>query len=136
MFYINKLYFPLFKKKKPTGQKVSRKHLPLFCTSSGQLPAWGGKHLVCWYSHELVKLLTEDVTVFFFFLVFLQNLLQQVASKDLLTNVQQLLVVTPPILSSGMFIMVVRMFSLMCSNCPTLAVQLMKQSKCYFITLF
>ncbi|XP_036174706.1 E3 ubiquitin-protein ligase TRIP12 isoform X5 [Myotis myotis] len=57
-----------------------------------------------------------------------ENLLQQVASKDLLTNVQQLLVVTPPILSSGMFIMVVRMFSLMCSNCPTLAVQLMKQS--------
>ncbi|KFO21893.1 Putative E3 ubiquitin-protein ligase TRIP12 [Fukomys damarensis] len=57
-----------------------------------------------------------------------ENLLQQVASRDLLTNVQQLLVVTPPILSSGMFIMVVRMFSLMCSNCPTLAVQLMKQN--------
>ncbi|PIO15615.1 hypothetical protein AB205_0058710, partial [Aquarana catesbeiana] len=56
------------------------------------------------------------------------NLLQQVASRDLLTNIQQLLVVTPPILSSGMFIMVVRMFSLMCSNCPTLAVQLMKQN--------
>lgn len=67
--------------------------------------------------------------------MFVKNLLQQVASKDLLTNVQQLLVVTPPILSSGMFIMVVRMFSLMCSNCPTLAVQLMKQSKCYFIIL-
>ncbi|XP_043558737.1 E3 ubiquitin-protein ligase TRIP12 isoform X1 [Chiloscyllium plagiosum] len=57
-----------------------------------------------------------------------ENLLQQVASRDLLTNIQQLLVVTPPILSSGMFIMVVRMFSLMCSNCPTLAVQLMKQN--------
>uniref|UniRef100_W5MNK9 E3 ubiquitin-protein ligase n=1 Tax=Lepisosteus oculatus TaxID=7918 RepID=W5MNK9_LEPOC len=57
-----------------------------------------------------------------------ENLLQQVASKDLLTNIQQLLVVTPPILSSGMFIMVVRMFSLMCSNCPSLAVQLMKQN--------
>ncbi|XP_026711143.1 E3 ubiquitin-protein ligase TRIP12 isoform X3 [Athene cunicularia] len=57
-----------------------------------------------------------------------ENLLQQVASKDLLTNIQQLLVVTPPVLSSGMFIMVVRMFSLMCSNCPTLAVQLMKQN--------
>ncbi|XP_033894829.2 E3 ubiquitin-protein ligase TRIP12 isoform X1 [Acipenser ruthenus] len=57
-----------------------------------------------------------------------ENLLQQVASKDLLTNIQQLLVVTPPILSSGMFIMVVRMFSLMCSNCPSLAVQLMQQN--------
>jgi hypothetical protein len=53
-----------------------------------------------------------------------------VASPDLLTNIQQLLVVTPPVLSSGMFIMVVRMFSLMCSNCPCLAVQLMKQSEC------
>lgn len=58
-----------------------------------------------------------------------QNLLQEVASRDLLTNIQQLLVVTPPVLSSGMFIMVVRMFSLMCSNCPCLAVQLMKQSE-------
>uniref|UniRef100_A0A8C5FU91 E3 ubiquitin-protein ligase n=1 Tax=Gadus morhua TaxID=8049 RepID=A0A8C5FU91_GADMO len=57
-----------------------------------------------------------------------ENLLQQVASPDLLTNIQQLLVVTPPVLSSGMFIMVVRMFSLMCSNCPCLAVQLMKQN--------
>uniref|UniRef100_A0AAY5KJU9 E3 ubiquitin-protein ligase n=1 Tax=Esox lucius TaxID=8010 RepID=A0AAY5KJU9_ESOLU len=57
-----------------------------------------------------------------------ENLLQQVASRDLLTNIQQLLVVTPPVLSSGMFIMVVRMFSLMCSNCPCLAVQLMKQN--------
>lgn len=61
-----------------------------------------------------------------------QNLLQEVASQDLLTNIQQLLVVTPPVLSSGMFIMVVRMFSLMCSNCPCLAVQLMKQSKLFF----
>ncbi|XP_023817810.1 E3 ubiquitin-protein ligase TRIP12 isoform X2 [Oryzias latipes] len=57
-----------------------------------------------------------------------ENLLQEVASRDLLTNIQQLLVVTPPVLSSGMFIMVVRMFSLMCSNCPSLAVQLMKQN--------
>ncbi|XP_069578891.1 E3 ubiquitin-protein ligase TRIP12 isoform X2 [Brachyistius frenatus] len=53
---------------------------------------------------------------------------EEVASRDLLTNIQQLLVVTPPVLSSGMFIMVVRMFSLMCSNCPCLAVQLMKQN--------
>ncbi|XP_051255484.1 E3 ubiquitin-protein ligase TRIP12 isoform X3 [Dicentrarchus labrax] len=57
-----------------------------------------------------------------------ENLLQEVASRDLLTNIQQLLVVTPPVLSSGMFIMVVRMLSLMCSNCPCLAVQLLKQN--------
>ncbi|KAI1882670.1 hypothetical protein AGOR_G00237280 [Albula goreensis] len=57
-----------------------------------------------------------------------ENLLQQVVSRDLLTNVQQVLVVTPPMLSSGMFIMVVRMLSLMSSNCPSLAVQLMRQN--------
>lgn len=28
------------------------------------------------------------------------------------------------------------MFSLMCSNCPTLAVQLMKQSKCFMLSYF
>lgn len=133
MFFINKPSFPLLLK---IGQKVSRKHLPLFCTSGGQLPARGGEHLVFGGSvMKLLHLLNRDITVSFFFPVFMKNLLQQVASKDLLTNVQQLLVVTPPILSSGMFIMVVRMFSLMCSNCPTLAVQLMKQSKCSFIIL-
>lgn len=70
-----------------------------------------------------IELPTFNITVY------AQNLLQEVASRDLLTNIQQLLVVTPPVLSSGMFIMVVRMFSLMCSNCPCLAVQLMKQSE-------
>ncbi|KAM4042651.1 E3 ubiquitin-protein ligase TRIP12-like isoform 1-T2 [Anomaloglossus baeobatrachus] len=50
-------------------------------------------------------------------------LLRQVASEYLITNLQQLLVVTSP-----EFIMVVRMFSLMCSNCPTLAVQLLRQN--------
>ncbi|XP_075952494.1 E3 ubiquitin-protein ligase TRIP12-like [Anarhichas minor] len=57
-----------------------------------------------------------------------EKLLQEVASRDLLTNILQLLVVTPPVLSSKMFIMVVCMLSFMCSNCPCLAVQLMKQN--------
>lgn len=39
-FYINKRYFPLWK----IGQKVSRKHLPLFCTPSGQLSTRGGQY--------------------------------------------------------------------------------------------
>lgn len=89
------------------------------------------------------RFVPQDLTPYFLFLYYglfgiyhpvllyfnQQNLLQEVASRDLLTNIQQLLVVTPPVLSSGMFIMVVRMFSLMCSNCPCLAVQLMKQSE-------
>ncbi|XP_038050611.1 E3 ubiquitin-protein ligase TRIP12-like isoform X2 [Patiria miniata] len=54
--------------------------------------------------------------------------LQQIASHGLLTNLQQLLVVSPPIVSTGTFIMVIRMLSLMCSSCPGIAVQLLKQN--------
>ncbi|XP_071797988.1 E3 ubiquitin-protein ligase TRIP12-like isoform X1 [Asterias amurensis] len=54
--------------------------------------------------------------------------LQQIASHGLLTNLQQLLVVSPPIISTGTFIMVIRMLSLMCSSCPQIAVQLLKQN--------
>ncbi|XP_060516709.1 E3 ubiquitin-protein ligase TRIP12 isoform X2 [Cylas formicarius] len=54
--------------------------------------------------------------------------LQEIASTVLLTNVQQLLVVTPPIISTGTFITVLRMLSVMCANCPDLALTLLKQS--------
>ncbi|XP_070537941.1 E3 ubiquitin-protein ligase TRIP12-like isoform X2 [Ptychodera flava] len=56
------------------------------------------------------------------------KLLQDIASHGVLTNLQQLLVVSPPVISTGTFIMVIRMLSLMCSNCPDLAVQLLKQN--------
>ncbi|XP_067615858.1 E3 ubiquitin-protein ligase TRIP12 isoform X2 [Eurosta solidaginis] len=52
--------------------------------------------------------------------------LQEIASKELLKNCQQLLVVTPNILNSGTFTSVVRMLSLMCGNCPDLAISLLK----------
>ncbi|XP_039958083.1 E3 ubiquitin-protein ligase TRIP12 isoform X3 [Bactrocera tryoni] len=52
--------------------------------------------------------------------------LQEIASKELLKNCQQLLVVTPTILNSGTFTSVVRMLSLMCGNCPDLAISLLK----------
>ncbi|XP_066255069.1 E3 ubiquitin-protein ligase TRIP12 isoform X1 [Euwallacea similis] len=54
--------------------------------------------------------------------------LQEIASPELLTNLQQLLVVTPPIISTGTFITVLRMLSVMCANCPDLALTLLKQS--------
>lgn len=45
---------------------------------------------------------------------------------------------SPPVLSSGTFIMVMRMLSLMCNNCPELAVQLLKNNiahtLCYLLT--
>lgn len=52
--------------------------------------------------------------------------LQEIAKKDLLKNCQQLLVVTPSILNSGTFTNVIRMLSIMCANCPDLAITLLK----------
>nr|XP_022913625.1 E3 ubiquitin-protein ligase TRIP12 isoform X2 [Onthophagus taurus] len=54
--------------------------------------------------------------------------LQEIASSELLTNLQQLLVVTPPVISTGTFITVLRMLSIMCANCPDLALTLLKQN--------
>lgn len=52
--------------------------------------------------------------------------LQEIASTELLTNLKQLLMVTPPIVSTGTFITVLRMLSVMCANCPDLALTLLK----------
>ncbi|CRK99378.1 CLUMA_CG012674, isoform A [Clunio marinus] len=52
--------------------------------------------------------------------------LQEIASMELLKNCQQLLVVTPPVLNSLTFTNVVRMLSVMCANCPDLAITLLK----------
>lgn len=54
--------------------------------------------------------------------------LQEIANKDLLNNLQQLLIVTPPVISTGTFITVLRMLSVMCANCPDLALTLLKQN--------
>lgn len=52
--------------------------------------------------------------------------LQEIASMELLKNCQQLLVVAPPVLNSVTFTNVVRMLSVMCANCPDLAITLLK----------
>lgn len=57
-----------------------------------------------------------------------KKLLKEVASHGLNSNLQQLLVITPPVISTGTFIMVIRMMALMCSRCPELAVELIKQN--------
>lgn len=61
--------------------------------------------------------------------------LQEIASTELLANLQQLLVITPPVLSSATFIMVVRMLSIMCAHCPELAVKLLKQNIAHTLCL-
>lgn len=54
--------------------------------------------------------------------------LTEIASHGLLSNIQQLLVITPPAISSGTFVTVIRMLAVMCASCPELAVQLLKQN--------
>lgn len=53
-------------------------------------------------------------------------ILLEIASMELLKNCQQLLVVAPPVLNSVTFTNVVRMLSVMCANCPDLAITLLK----------
>lgn len=56
--------------------------------------------------------------------------LAEIAGNNLLNNLQQLLVVTPPVLSNNTFVMVIRMMATLCGACPQLAVNLLKLSKC------
>ncbi|XP_056006148.1 E3 ubiquitin-protein ligase TRIP12-like isoform X3 [Ostrea edulis] len=66
-----------------------------------------------------------------------QRTLKEIAVHGLLTNIQQLLVVSPPVISTSTFVMVIRMLSIMCASCPDLAVVLLKQkiadTLCYLL---
>jgi E3 ubiquitin-protein ligase TRIP12 len=53
-------------------------------------------------------------------------ILQEIASMELLKNCQQLLVLSPPVLNSVTFTSLIRMLSVMCANCPDLAITLLK----------
>ncbi|RWS04789.1 putative E3 ubiquitin-protein ligase TRIP12-like protein [Dinothrombium tinctorium] len=61
------------------------------------------------------------------------NILSEIAGNNLLNNVQQLLLVSPPIISTGTFVMVIRMLATMCSSSPRLAVELLKLSTYAFV---
>ena len=37
--------------------------------------------------------------------------------------------VSPPIINTGTFVMVIRLLAVLCANCPSIAVKLLKQSK-------
>ncbi|XP_063696706.1 E3 ubiquitin-protein ligase TRIP12, partial [Culicoides brevitarsis] len=70
---------------------------------------------ICTAFHRLVDSFQHD-----------SSILQLIVSKELLKNCQQLLVVVPPVLNSATFTNVVRMLSLICTNCPDLALTLLK----------
>lgn len=63
-------------------------------------------------------------------------ILKQITENNLLNNIQQLLLVSPPIISSSTFVMNIRMLATMCASCPPLAVQLLKLSKFLVTFLF
>ncbi|CAG9576011.1 unnamed protein product [Danaus chrysippus] len=54
--------------------------------------------------------------------------LQEIATPELLTNLQQLLVVQPPLISGSTFITVLRLLWVMCAACPQLALALHQRS--------
>ncbi|XP_041974550.1 E3 ubiquitin-protein ligase TRIP12 [Aricia agestis] len=54
--------------------------------------------------------------------------LQEIATPELLTNLQQLLVVQPALISGSTFITVLRLLWLMCAACPQLALALHQRS--------
>ncbi|XP_022824637.1 E3 ubiquitin-protein ligase TRIP12 isoform X2 [Spodoptera litura] len=54
--------------------------------------------------------------------------LQEIATPELLTNLQQLLVVQPPLISGATFITVLRLLWVMCAACPALALALQQRS--------
>jgi len=57
-----------------------------------------------------------------------KNLLQELCAHGILPNLQQLLMISPPIISTNTFVMIIRMLAVMCTNCPAIAVQLLQQN--------
>lgn len=65
------------------------------------------------------------------------TILNEIASNDLFANLQQLLVVTPPLISTNTFVMIIRMMSTACLCSPSIAVDLLKlniqETLCYLL---
>ena len=62
-------------------------------------------------------------------------IISEIASSELLTNIQSVLMTVPPILSTGSFVNVIRMLSIMCSSCSQISVELLKLGKCTLVHL-
>lgn len=60
-------------------------------------------------------------------------IISEVASNELLGNIQNVLMASPQILSTGSFVNVIRMLSIMCLTCSQIAVELLKLSKYYYL---
>lgn len=54
--------------------------------------------------------------------------LEELASHGLLNNLQQLLMMAPPVISTSTFVMVLRMLGVLCNSSSAIAVQLLRQN--------
>lgn len=73
---------------------------------------------ICLAFYRLVECYQNDCVI-----------ISEIASTELLTNIQNVLMTKPPILSTGPFVNVIRMLSIMCLSCSQIAVELLKLSK-------
>lgn len=73
---------------------------------------------ICLAFYRLVDCYQQDYAI-----------ISEIASTELLTNIQSVLMTVPPILSTGSFVNVIRMLSIMCFSCSQIAVELLKLSK-------
>lgn len=74
---------------------------------------------ICLAFYRLVECYQNDCVI-----------VSEIASTELLTNIQSVLMYSPPILSTTSFVNVIRMLSIMCFSCSKIAVELMKLNIC------
>ncbi|XP_046911812.2 E3 ubiquitin-protein ligase TRIP12 [Dermatophagoides farinae] len=74
---------------------------------------------ICLAFYRLVECYQNDCVI-----------ISEIASRELLTNIQNVLMTKPPILSTGPFVNVIRMLSIMCLSCSQIAVELLKLNIC------
>lgn len=79
---------------------------------------------ICLAFYRLVECYQSDCAI-----------ISEIASTQLLTNIQTVLMTIPSILSTGCFVQVIHMLSIMCLSCSQIAVELLKLST-YFMRFF
>ncbi|KAG8184831.1 hypothetical protein JTE90_004928 [Oedothorax gibbosus] len=97
-----------------------------FSLVQGSLPVLSG-----WLTHQDEKSIESICLAFAGLVECFQNdrdTLMQISSNELLTNIQQLLVVSPPIVNSQIFTAIIHMLALLCASCSEIVVYLLSQN--------
>ncbi|GIY28323.1 e3 ubiquitin-protein ligase TRIP12 [Caerostris extrusa] len=111
-------------------EMLSRRHSKIILHARGVVRS--SLHLLSARLTVLDKKSIENVCLAFSRLIdcfqFDGSYLNEIALSGLLANIQQLLVLYPPIFNSGTFVNVIRMLTILCATCPELAVVLLKDN--------